>query len=123
MVFNDGMCYTRSWLEISRMKAATLILIYEKQPTDRRVQVQTRLDFSHGSAGATCSWRSTQALASRKLATDRQRSSTCRSINMEIFYDIVSSCHLFYDIVSSCHFNFKDLKHVILGVNLVTIYT
>ena len=66
MVYNDDRCYARTWKEVSRMKAT--MLIYEKQAAGRIGTERTRLDFSHGSVGATCSRRSSQVPASSKPA-------------------------------------------------------
>ena len=83
MIYNDDRCYPRSWQEVSRMKAS--ILIYERQAVSEktREEVKTRLDFRHGSAGATCSRRPNMAPASSNPATRGQKARTkCRRIGL-----------------------------------------
>ena len=79
VMYDDDRCVACSWKDISRMKASTLI--YEKQATGRMGEVKTQLDFSHGSAGTTCSRRPTRTPASSKLPTRGRRYRTkCRHI-------------------------------------------
>ena len=73
MVYYEDRHFARSWKEIIRMKATTLT--YEKQAAGKMGMVKTGLDFSHGSAEATCSkpatkWQKTR-LKCRRIGLAR----------------------------------------------------